>query len=78
MQSETSGCEKLFVFSSFKVWKNDDFEYELKKPGYLQGFVRRFYQNSIDHRGVPEMPGRVVTLVKTNNDNSRVYGMGYK
>lgn len=63
---------------SLKVWKNNDFEFESKKPGYLKGFVRRFYQNSIDHRGVPEKPGRVVTLVKSDDPDSIVYGMGYK
>ncbi|CAI4060658.1 hypothetical protein SKDZ_05G2430 [Saccharomyces kudriavzevii ZP591] len=37
--------------------------YTHRIPAIIHGFARRFWQSSTDHRGTPESPGRVATLV---------------
>lgn len=64
----------IFGYGSL-TWKAD-FQYDKKLNGYILGYNRRFYQHSVDHRGVPENPGRVVTLV-AGGQYDRVWGVAY-
>jgi cation transport protein ChaC len=64
----------VFGYGSL-VWR-PAFEYEARAPGYIEGWTRRFWQGSIDHRGVPGAPGRVVTLVP--EANARCFGVAYR
>ncbi|OBA00818.1 gamma-glutamylcyclotransferase [Halomonas sp. G11] len=64
----------LFGYGSL-IWKAD-FAYLERQPAYITGWARRFWQASHDHRGTPEAPGRVATLIRS--PGAVCHGMAYR
>ena len=56
----------IFGYGSL-VWR-PDLPHTEAHDGYIVGWVRRFYQGSPDHRGTPERPGRVATLLRAADE----------
>lgn len=53
----------IWIFAYGSLIFRPSFDSLERRPAVISGYARRFWQGSPDHRGVPEAPGRVVTLV---------------
>jgi cation transport regulator ChaC len=65
-----------WIFGYGSLIFRPDFAHRASRPAWLWGFRRQLWQGSPDHRGTPDAPGRVATLVAA--PAGRVLGLAFE
>lgn len=68
--------DSLWLFGYGSLLYKAGFPYLECRPATITGWARRFWQGSHDHRGTPEAPGRVATLIE--DAGATCTGMAYR
>jgi cation transport protein ChaC len=66
----------LWIFGYGSLIFRPDFPFSARCQGYITGWTRRFWQASTDHRGTPQQPGRVATIIASPDE--RCWGVAYR
>lgn len=60
---QSDGQHNVWLFAYGSLIYKADFPFLERRPASIANWTRRFWQGSHDHRGTPEAPGRVATIV---------------
>ena len=69
------GHHSVWLFGYGSLIFKADFPFLERRPASIEGWTRRFWQGSHDHRGTETAPGRVATLVP--EPGALCHGMAY-
>ncbi|MDT0619208.1 gamma-glutamylcyclotransferase [Salinisphaera sp. P385] len=75
-QNHLAGRDEVWLFGYGSLIYKADFAFLEHRPATIEGWARRFWQGSHDHRGTPDAPGRVVTLIESSGETCG--GMAYR
>jgi len=73
---EEDHSNSLWVFGYGSLCWRPGFQYGDSVIGHIKGFSRKFWQGNTTHRGTPEKPGRVATLVEERD--AVTYGVAFQ
>lgn len=75
-RSDIESLDEIWLFGYGSLIYKVDFPFIESRPAYIYGWQRRFWQGSHDHRGTPERPGRVLTLIEAPDE--RCFGVAFR
>jgi cation transport protein ChaC len=75
LMDQFDGQHSVWLFGYGSLIYKADFPYLQRRPASVANWTRRFWQGSHDHRGTPEAPGRVVTIIE--QAGAICHGMAY-
>jgi cation transport regulator ChaC len=75
MMDQFDGHHSVWLFGYGSLIYKADFPYLQRRPASIANWTRRFWQGSHDHRGTPDAPGRVVTIIE--EAGAICHGMAY-